>query len=88
MCAPCTHARDVSVTTQLLSLRLLLVLALDLGLELDKLFGHFVRRSLGEYPQYGPASLVHLTAAAKREPTSTRALKQSKVENVADIRLD
>lgn len=51
------------------------VVAPDLGLELDELFGDFVVGPLGQYSQDGEARLVHVDAAAERQPARARALQ-------------
>ena len=47
----------------------------DLGLELDELFGDLVVGPLGQYSQDGQSRLVHVDAAAERQPACARALQ-------------
>ena len=51
------------------------VVAPDLGLELDELFGDFVVGPLGQYSQDGQSRLVHVDAAAQRQPARAGALQ-------------
>lgn len=54
------------------------VVAPELGLELDELFGDFVVGPLGQYSQDGQSRLVHVDAAAERQPTRARALQRKR----------
>ena len=47
-----------------------------LGLQLHELLGHLVRRALAEYPEDGPAGLVHVHPPAEGQPAGTRALPE------------
>jgi len=49
--------------------------ASDLGLEFDELFGHLVRRPLGENAEDRPSRLVHLDATTQRKPARTGTLR-------------
>ena len=70
------HSGDASVARSLvLQLR---VVAPDLGLELDELFGDFVVGPLGQYSQDGESRLVHVDAAAECQPTRARALQKKR----------
>ena len=51
----------------------------DLGLELDELFGDLVVGPLGEDSQDGQSRLVHVDAAAERQPARARALSSKEV---------
>ena len=75
---PLSPARSALARSLVLQLR---VVAPDLGLELDELFGDFVVGPLGQYSQDGQSRLVHVDAAAERQPTRARALQRKRSDH-------
>ena len=66
----------ISAPSRSVSLDDLRVFSPYLRLELDELLGDFVVCSLREDPEDGPASLVHVDAAAQGKPAGARTLEE------------